>query len=197
MKEIAKRNLPAYQDLVSGDIEKKEAQNDLNKLLNMPPAKTWLKPHPLAKKKNPQTGKEEPCLYIPIERVEWLLTKLFLKWWVDIKNTWVIANSVVVTVTLYYQDVLTDEIMHQDGIGAAVIQVDNGAKAMDAISTKHDAVMKAAPAAESYAIKDAAEKIGKLFGKDLNRADQILYDDLAHMPEKEDKLNQLINEDHE
>lgn len=34
------------------------------------------------------------------------------------------------------------------------------------------------PAAESYAIKDAAEKIGKLFGKDMNRADQINYDNL-------------------
>lgn len=187
MNEIAKRNLPAYQDLVSGDIEKKEAQNDLNKLLNMPPSPDWLKKHPLA------TGVK----YIPIERVEWLLTKIFIRWWVDIKTVGVIANSVVVTITLNYQDVLTNDILHQDGVGAAPIQVDKGAKAMDAISTKHDAVMKAAPAAESYAIKDAAEKIGKLFGKDLNRADQILYNDLATMPEKEDKLNQLIKEDHE
>lgn len=194
MNEIAKRNLPLYQDLVSGDIEKKEAQNDLNKLLNMPPAKTWLKPHPLAKKKNPQTGKEEPCLYLPIERVEWLLTKIFIRWWVEIRDVKVIANSISVTIRLFYTDVLSDEILHQDGLGAAVIQVEKGAKAMDAVFTKHDAVMKAAPAAESYAVKDAAEKIGKIFGKDLNRADQIHYDDLAHMPEKEDKLNQLINE---
>ena len=35
-----------------------------------------------------------------------------------------------------------------------------------------------APAAESYAVKDAAEKIGKLFGKDLNRKDNINYDNL-------------------
>jgi hypothetical protein len=187
MNEIAKRNLPSYQDLVSGDIEKKEAQNELNRLLNMPPATVWLKKHPLAAN----------VKYIPIERVEWLLTKLFITWWVDIKTVGVIANSVVVTITLNYKDILTDEILHQDGVGAAPIQVDKGAKAMDAVSTKHDAVMKAAPAAESYAIKDAAEKIGKLFGKDLNRADQIMYDDLAKMPVKEDKLDNLINEDHE
>ena len=161
----------------------------------MPPAKTWLKPHPLAKKKNPQTGKEEPCLYLPIERVEWLLTKIFIRWWVEIRDVKVIANSISVTIRLFYTDVLSDEILHQDGLGAAVIQVEKGAKAMDAVFTKHDAVMKAAPAAESYAVKDAAEKIGKLFGKDLNRADQILYDDLAHMPEKEDKLDQLLKED--
>ena len=49
------------------------------------------------------------------------------------------------------------------------------------------------PAAESYAVKDAAEKIGKIFGKDLNRADQIVYDELAKFPKK-DKLEDLDNE---
>jgi hypothetical protein len=53
--------------------------------------------------------------------------------------------------------------------------------------------MKAAPAAESFAVKDAAEKIGKLFGRDLNRADQILYDELAKLPEKETKHEQIFN----
>jgi hypothetical protein len=53
--------------------------------------------------------------------------------------------------------------------------------------------MKAAPAAESYAVKDAAEKIGKLFGKDMNRADKIMYDTLPTI-EKKDKLEELDNE---
>ena len=50
--------------------------------------------------------------------------------------------------------------------------------------------MKAAPAAESYAVKDAAEKIGKLLGKDMNRADRIMYDTLPTI-EKRDKLEDL------
>ena len=33
--------------------------------------------------------------------------------------------------------------------------------------------MKALPAAESYAIKDAAEKLGIFFGKNLNRKDTV------------------------
>jgi len=53
--------------------------------------------------------------------------------------------------------------------------------------------MKAAPAAESYAVKDAAEKIGKLFGKDMNRADKIMYDTLPTI-EKKDKLEDLEEE---
>jgi hypothetical protein len=35
--------------------------------------------------------------------------------------------------------------------------------------------MKSLPAAESYAIKDAAEKLGILFGKNLNRKDTIAF----------------------
>lgn len=176
----AVRQLPRYEDLVKGDLELKYDQNELNKLLNHPPANEWLKKHPFAKN----------VKYIPIGRIEALLTVLFIRWHVEIRQVQVIANSVVVTVRLYYQDVLSNAELWQDGVGAAPIQTDSGSGAMDWNHTKSDAVMKAVPAAESYAVKDAAEKIGKIFGKDLNRADQILYDDLASLP-KQDKLGDL------
>jgi hypothetical protein len=41
--------------------------------------------------------------------------------------------------------------------------------------------MKSVPAAESYAVKDAAEKIGRIFGKDLNRKDLLTYDSIADL----------------
>ena len=176
----AVRNLPTYEELVAGDIELKNQQNDVNILLNNEPPKTWTKDHPMAK----------GVKYLPIERVEYMLTRIFKKWNVEIRQVQVIANSVVVTVRLYYQDVLSNEMLWQDGIGASPIQTDKGAGAMDWNKTKNDAVMKAAPAAESYAVKDAAEKIGKLFGKDMNRADKIMYDTLPTI-EKKDKLADL------
>ena len=176
----AVRQLPTYDELVSGDIDKKNSQTGVNILLNMDPPSGWLKDHPMAK----------GVKYIPIERIEYLLTRIFKRWHVEIKQVQVIANSVVVTVRLYYQDVLSDEILWQDGIRASPIQTDKGAGAMDWNHTKNDAVMKAAPAAESYAVKDAAEKIGKLFGKDMNRADKIMYDTLPTI-EKRDKLEDL------
>ena len=176
----AVRQLPTYNELVSGDIDKKNSQTGINILLNQDPPKEWLKDHPMAK----------GVKYIPIQRVEYMLTSIFKKWNVEIRQVQVIANSVVVTVRLYYQDVLSDEILWQDGIGASPIQTDKGAGAMDWNHTKNDAVMKAAPAAESYAVKDAAEKIGKLFGKDMNRADRIMYDTLPTI-EKRDKLEDL------
>ena len=175
--------LPTIQDLVSGDIDLKWQQNELNKLLNEEPPKSWLKDHPMAKN----------VKYIPIERVEYMLTRIFKKWNVEVRQVQVIANSVVVTVRLFYQDVLSNEMLWQDGIGAAPIQTDKGAGAMDWNATKNDAVMKAAPAAESYAVKDAAEKIGKLFGKDMNRADKIMYNTLPEV-KREDKLADLDEE---
>lgn len=161
------RNLPTIQDLY-GEIEIKEKENALNVLLNQPPKSDWVKTHPMFSN----------VKYIPIERVEYLLTRIFMKWRVEVKEIKLIANSVVVTVRLHYISVVTNEWEYQDGIGAAPLQTDKGAGAIEFDKIKNDAVMKAAPAAESYAVKDAAEKIGKLFGKDLNRADQILYDSL-------------------
>lgn len=176
--KMENRKLPAIQDLYDGDLDLKRDVNDLNILLNQPPAEKWLKKHPIA----------SGVRYLPIERVEWLLTRIFLEWRVEVKQIQVIANSCVVTIRLFYRDVLTNEMLWQDGIGAAPIQTDKGAGATDFNKVKSDGVMKSAPAAESYAVKDAAEKIGKLFGKDLNRADQLLYDTLANLPEKNSNL---------
>lgn len=177
------RNLPTLQDLRS-DLDHKSEQNALNVLLNAEPPKDWVKEHPVFKK----------VRYLPIERVEYLLTRIFLKWNVEIKSVQVIANSVVATIRLNYQDPLSEEMLWQDGIGAAPLQTDKGAGAVDFNAIKSDAVMKAAPAAESYAIKDAAEKIGKLFGKDLNRADKIMYDSLLDLVQKERKHEEIFSE---
>jgi hypothetical protein len=181
-----KTKLPALKDLYSGDLSLKQGQNELNILLNQPPNKTWVKEHPIAK----------GVKYIPIERVEYLLTRLFIKWRVEIKQLQIIANSCVVTVRLHYQNIEDNEWSWQDGIGAAPLQTDKGAGAIEFDKIKNDAVMKAAPAAESYAVKDAAEKIGKIFGKDLNRKDVIGYEALeGTIPEDKVTLNQLAYAD--
>lgn len=181
---MANNNLPTVQELRDGDIMRKGEQTQLNVILNQEPPKEWLKEHPFAK----------GVKYLPIERVEYLLTRIFIKWNVEIKSVQTVANSVVVTVRLYYQDVFSENMLWQDGVGAAPIQTKSGAGAMEWDKTLNDAVMKAAPAAESYAIKDAADKIGKLFGKDLNRADKIMYDSLIPNQEKEKKHEEIFEE---
>ena len=171
-------NLPSIQDLYS-DVALKREQNQLNLLLNQEPHKSWIKTHPFVK----------GLKYIPIERIEWLLTRLFIQWWVEVKQTQIIANSIAVTVRLHYQDVLSNEWKQMEGVGASPIQTNKDAGATDFSQVKTSAVQIALPAAESYAIKDAAEKIGKLFGKDLNRADMIAYDNLKNTFKDYELLN--------
>ena len=184
--KMAESTLPKLADLLS-DIELKADQNDLNILLNAPPRDTWIKQHPFAK----------GVKYLPIERVEYLLTRIFIRWHVEIKSVQILANSIVTTVRLYYLDRLSNQMLWQDGVGAAPLQINSGKGAIDFNEIKSNAVMLAAPASETYAIKDAAEKIGKIFGKDLNRHDQIMYDSLSGniiKPEKEKKLEEMFND---
>jgi hypothetical protein len=181
-----KAKLPSLKSLYDGDLELKTEQNKLNILLNKEPNPKWIKDHPFAK----------GVKYIPIERVEYLLTRLFIKWRIEVKTIQTIANSVVVTVRLHYQNIEDMEWSWQDGIGAAPIQTEAKAGAMEWDKVRSDAVMKSAPAAESYAVKDAAEKIGKIFGKDLNRKDAVMYDALVGtIPEEKVSMYQILQAD--
>lgn len=158
------KTLPKLQDLVNLEVVK-SADNELMVLLNQDPPKEWIKRNEMANN----------TLYLPIDKVEFLLSSLFIKWSVQVIDFKLIANSVSVHIRLTYQSPLDGEIYSQDGLGAAPLQTDKGAGATDFDKIKNAAVQMALPAAESYAIKDAAEKIGRIFGKDLNRKDLLPY----------------------
>lgn len=168
--------LPMLEDLYA-DTTLAVQQNALNKILNADPHPSWLMDHPIAKKEIMVNGQKQtvPIKYMPIGRTEWLLTRIFIKWRVVIKSVQLIANSITVTVTLEYQDPLTGEWDFQDGVGAAPINTVKGAGATEFDKIISSSVQTATPAAESYAVKDAAEKIGKVFGKDINRREDINY----------------------
>ena len=157
--------LVKLEDLFT-DRELASKQNELNILLNADPKVGWVKEHPFVKNLN----------YIPIERIEWLLTMIFQKWKVEVKDVKQVANSVVVTVRLHVFNPVSGEWEYNDGIGASPLQVDKGAGAIDWNAIKSGSVQMAAPSAETYAVKDAAEKFGKIFGKDLNRKDLVSYE---------------------
>lgn len=183
---MTKSNLPVINDLYA-DRELAVKNNDLNILLNHPPKDEWIKNHPFV----------EGLKYLPIERVEWLLTTIFTRWWVEIQDVKLIGNSVMTTIRLFVLDPVEGVILHQDGVGACALQTDKGAGAIEFNKLKGGAVMMAAPAAESYAIKDAAEKFGKLFGKDISRKSQVSYENLNikfKEPEKEPEVDNFENE---
>lgn len=114
---------------------------NLDEILNSEPKKEWLKEHPQVK----------GFMYLPIERVEFLLTRLFDNIKIEVRSVISAENRAVVTVRVHY-----GKDMFHDGVGAAQI-------------SKTQPAEMAFPLAKSLAFKDAIEVKGRIFGKDLNR----------------------------
>lgn len=176
--EITRYKVPQMHELVESEQTELAKVNDLAVLLNQPPPAQFISQHPAITVKNEQ-GKYVPLAYLSIDKVEYLLTRIFVEWHVEIKLVQLIANSVCVTVRLHYYNPVTERWAFSDGVGASPLQTKSGAGAIDFNQMQSAAVQMAAPAAESYAVKDAAEKLGRLFGKDLNRKAIVSYDNLA------------------
>lgn len=129
----------------------------LNLILNGEPQEDWIRVLPGTTVK-----------YVPIQRLEWLMTSIFGQFKYEVKSVLVINDSISVVVRVHYYNPVLDVWEWADGVGAAPLMATEGEMA----------VALALPAAKSFAVKDAVEPLGKLFGKDLNRADQIAYDNL-------------------
>ena len=154
---------PTQLAIVAKDLELIGKFEQFNELLQHAPPSKWVKNHPF------QRGVK----YIPIGQVEKILRTLFPEFKIEIKNVQQMFNSVCVSVRVHYKHPVNDQWYFQDGVGAMGVQTDKGASASDLGAIKQDAIMKAAPAAESYAIKDACEKIGEIFGANMNRSDVV------------------------
>lgn len=173
-------------------LEKLVQRDQFLQVVNTSPPQAWIKEHPLAK----------GVKYMPIERIELLLTRIFQEWRVEIRREGQLAQSLYVTVRLHYKDPIDGEWRWQDGTGAAPLKTQKGATAADLSAILNDAVMTGLPAAESFAVKDAAEKIGRLFGKDLNRKDVAgftpSYDTQsakARITRKKNEIKEKLDED--
>ena len=162
-------------------------RDEFLEFINQAPPKQWIKEHPFAKGIN----------YIPIDKVELMLDKIFQTWTVEILDTGQLLNAIYVNVRLHYIHPITKNKMFQDGTGAVAIQVDKGKNASDLGAIKSNAIMLALPAAKSFAIKDAAEHIGSIFGRNLNRKDTVAFTpSYKDMEDKKNKLKEkLENED--
>lgn len=166
MKAVVDRNLPSLEDIYK-DVERTNELQGIMMLLNSQPKQEWIKNHPTIKMKD-ANGAFKPAKYIPINIVEGLLNWLFPTWSVEVLDYKLIANSVSVHVRLHVEMPNGDQRFY-DGIGAAPLQTDQGAGAIEFDKIKSAAVQMALPSAKSYAIKDAADHIGRIFGRDLNR----------------------------
>lgn len=164
MSELIKRPLPKLADLHRDPLE--AFKNDEFKLLmNQPVHKAWIK-------KNKYADNAE---YLPIDKVEFMLDRIFQIWKLEIMSVTQLFNSVQATVRLHYQHPVSGEWLFHDGGGAKELQTKSGTGPVksDLSNISSNACAMAVPIAISAALKDAADHLGTTFGRDLNRKDAI------------------------
>lgn len=163
-KVIKKSKAPTIQELY--DNEDLAIKHDyLAVILNQNPPKSWVKKHPYIK----------DWFYLPIDKVEWLLRRIFKQYRIEITGQGVAFNGVWVTVRVHYMHPVTNEWEYHDGIGAIQLQTAKGTSPADLANINNGALSIAFPISKTLAIKDACDMFGAVFGANLNRRDFMPY----------------------
>lgn len=115
--------------------------------------------------------------HVPISVIENNLKKYFFGLYkIEIVNYNMIVNEICVHVRISVFHPILKEWLSYDGLSAVPVQQDAGSKVNQFMETKKkDALHKNLPAAYAFAVKNAAKKIGAIFGADLNRKHEDSY----------------------
>lgn len=177
-------NLPTLADLFSDSIEVAGKSEGLNAILNTQPPEKWIKTHPFIR----------DYRYLPIDKVEHLLRKIFKLYQIEITGQGTAFNGVWVTVRVHYLNPATNQMSYFDGIGAAQLQTSKGTSPADLANINNGAISMAFPIAKTVAIKDACDHFGAIFGCNLNRKDVIPFTPDQEILSREEKRKQLLND---
>jgi hypothetical protein len=156
--------LPTLAELTT-DIELAYKNDAFNSLLSNQPNKAWVKEHPYIK----------GYKYLPIDKIEYLLRRIFKEYKIEITGQGQSFNGVWVTVRVHYKSPITGEWSFHDGIGAMQLQTAKGTSPADLANINNGALSMAFPIAKTMAIKDACDLFGSIFGANLNRRDVAEY----------------------
>lgn len=179
---IKNKELPVISDLYDvQNIENAFKTDQFNLLMNQQPEPKWVL-------ENKYAGNSK---YIPIGILETLLQRIFKEFKVEVMREGTMFNSVYVTIRLHYLHPISNDWSYHDGVGSAQIQTKAGASPADLSSINNNAVMMALPMAKSYAIKDACDHFGKLFGRDLNRKETMIFGVDKNL-NKDEQLQEII-----
>lgn len=179
---ISTRKVPTLQELYK-DTALAIDRDDLNALLNQDPPASWVKKHPFISNHK----------YLPIDKVEWLLKRIFKQYRIEVTGQGTAFNGVWVTVRVHYVDPITGGWEYHDGIGACQLQTKKDTSPADLANINNGALSMAFPNAKSIAIKDACDHFGKAFGSDINRKDVISFvqDEKLHDVQKRKEAERL------
>lgn len=183
IQKTSPSSLPTLQELLSDNIEVAGRSEALNALLNAEPPAKWVKEHPFI------TGWK----YLPIDKIELLLRKVFKSYRIEVLREGTAFNGVFVVVRVHYLNPATGEMDYHDGIGASQLQTKKGTSPADLVNVNNGAISMAFPIAKTLAVKDACDHFGKLFGSDLNRKDVVPFQPDAEIIDRVDMRKKLLD----
>lgn len=116
-------------------------------------------------------------LQLPITYVEHLLKKFYFGLYqIEVVSYGMMVNEITVHVRLKVFHPVLGQWLTYDGLAAMPVMMASGSKVNEFIEKKKTkAIALNLPAAYSMAVKNAAKKIGKVFGADLNRKFEDTY----------------------
>lgn len=176
-QELTKIKLPTLAELTA-DVELAWKADSFNALLNAPVPEKWVAHHPFIKSEITDANGNKtkvPYKYLPIDKVEYLLRKIFKKFRIEITGQGTAFNGVWVSVRVHYLNPVSGEWGSHDGIGASQLQTAKGTSPADMANINNGAVSMAFPLAKTLAVKDACDHFGNLFGANLNRRDVVPF----------------------
>lgn len=164
----------------SGDLELRKQQQqfsvvprellndvaDFQKKLNSDPDKEDVEVNELLSRET------KTIKFVPVGSIERMLDELFSGLYnIEIREVKIVANEIVIHARIQYYHPVAGVWLHRDGIGAVQIRWTRGIDITDMNGKLKNALVADAPHAYAEAIKNAAKKIGKMFGRSLNRDD--------------------------
>lgn len=157
---------------------RKNMQN-FTTLLNKPPKKEKIQTH-------------QGYQYLPISVVEKELDKMYfgLVQYECVSYSQVFNEIACHARIKVFHPVIMQWLVY-DGLGSAVIQQDANTKVIDfQLFKKPNALQLTLPKAYAEAIKNAAKKIGKLFGADINRKFEDVYEPMIKDKKDKDQIHE-------
>jgi hypothetical protein len=143
-----------------------------------------------SKPKPEQVQKHQGYEYLPISHIEKELDKIYfglIQYEVISYNQ--IFNEISCHARIKVFHPVINQWMQYDGLGSAVIQQDKDTPVADFhLYKKGNALQLSLPKAYAEAIKNAAKKIGKKFGSDLNRKFEDVYEPMIKTENKKKKV---------
>lgn len=136
-------------------------------------------------------------MYLPISFIETTLDEMFFgEWHTENFNFLVIANEIVGSIDLVVVNPVTGRNIRRTGAASVMIQLTKGSEVLDSSNKIKNTLVKDFPHLKSSCLSNAARSLGRIFGRDLNREFDDIYQPmiLPSIIAKEKKLTLRIDD---